>query len=115
LAYKKQVEMVMQAGASGVLGGRAFWKEYFLQDGQSAREAFVRGECTQRVKEIDQIVQTKAMPWFKYYGLTMDDLHRMRAVEYWHFEYSEDSTPTGPNRPRPKDGGGPRAEKGAVY
>ncbi len=113
-AYKKQVEMALQAGASGVLGGRAFWKEYFLQDGQAAREAFARGECTQRVKEIDQLVQSKATPWFKFYGLTIDDVHRMRAVENWHFEYSEDGTPTGPNRPR-KESGGPRAEKGAVY
>jgi tagatose 1,6-diphosphate aldolase len=113
-AYKKQVEMALQAGASGVLGDRAFWKEYFLQDGQAAREAFARGECTQRVKEIDQLVQSKATPWFKFYGLTIDDLHHMRAVENWHFEYSADGTPTGPNRPR-KETGGPRAEKGAVY
>src|SRR5262245_10850643 len=35
--YQKQVELAMQCGASGVLGGRAFWKEYFLQEGQSAR------------------------------------------------------------------------------
>ena len=27
--YKKQVEMAIKAGASGVLGGRAFWKEFF--------------------------------------------------------------------------------------
>ena len=36
--YKRQVEMAVQAGASGVLGGRAFWKEYFLQEGRQARE-----------------------------------------------------------------------------
>ncbi len=113
-AYKKQVEMAMQAGASGVLGGRAFWKEYFLQDGQPAREAFAKGECSRRVKEIDQLVQSKATPWFKFYGLTADDLHRMCAVEGWHFEYSEDGTPTGPCRPRPKEGA-PKAAKDAVY
>jgi tagatose 1,6-diphosphate aldolase len=113
-AYKKQVEMAVHAGASGVLGGRAFWKEYFLQDGQPARETFARGECAKRVKEIDQIVQSKAMPWFKFYGLSADDLHHMRAVENWHFEYSEDGTPTGPCRPRPKEGA-PKAAKDAVY
>ena len=29
----EQVEMAMGVGASGILGGRAFWKEYFLQEG----------------------------------------------------------------------------------
>src|SRR5207302_6859989 len=67
--YKKQVEMAMQAGASGVLGGRAFWKEYFLQDGPAAREKFARGECVERVQQIDAIVKAKATPWFKCYGL----------------------------------------------
>ena len=38
--YYKQVQMAMEAGASGVLGGRAFWKEYFLQDGAAARSQF---------------------------------------------------------------------------
>ena len=85
--YKKQVEMAMDAGASGVLGGRAFWKEFFLQDGPAAREKFANGEAATRVKEIDGIVKAKATPWFKRYGLTMDDLHRFRAAENWHFRY----------------------------
>ena len=32
--YLRQVEMAMGVGASGILGGRAFWKEYFLQEAQ---------------------------------------------------------------------------------
>jgi len=111
--YKRQVEMTMQAGASGVLGGRAFWKEYFLQEGQAAREAFAKGECVARVKETDGIVRSKGVPWFKRYGLTMDQLHRMRAVENWHFDYSECGEPTGPNRPR--DTEKPKVAKGDVY
>src|SRR5262249_29143378 len=43
--YKKQVEMAMDCGASGILGGRAFWKEFFLQDGPAAREKFARTEA----------------------------------------------------------------------
>jgi tagatose 1,6-diphosphate aldolase len=85
--YKKQVEMAMDAGASGVLGGRAFWKEYFLQDGPAARERFANGEAADRVKQIDVIVKAKATPWFTRYGLTMNDLHAMRAAENWHFRY----------------------------
>jgi tagatose 1,6-diphosphate aldolase len=112
--YFKQVEMAMDAGASGVLGGRAFWKEYFQQGSQEKRDEFARGECVKRVKQVDDVVKKKGKPWFDRYGLTMDQLHRMRAVENWHFEYSECGAPTGPNRPR---GGAPAAKpaKGEVY
>jgi len=113
--YKKQVEMAMKAGASGVLGGRAFWKEYFLQGDQAAREKFARGECVQRVKETDAIVRAQGAPWFKRYALTREQLGGMRACEYWHFEYSEDGTPTGPARPRPGKAEAPKAGKGDVY
>ncbi len=86
-AYKKQVEMAVKAGATGVLGGRAFWKEYFLQDGFEGRDKFARGECVKRVSEVDQIVKTQAKPWFKHYGLTEAELHGLRAVENWHVRY----------------------------
>src|SRR5579875_975844 len=86
-AYKQQVEMAVAAGASGVLGGRAFWKEYFQQDGPAARERFLRDEAVERVRQIDEIVREKAKPWFVRYGLTMEQLHAMRAAEGWHFRY----------------------------
>ena len=38
--YKKQVEMAMKAGASGVLGGRAFWKEFFTYPTPAERQKF---------------------------------------------------------------------------
>jgi tagatose 1,6-diphosphate aldolase len=87
-AYKRQVEMAMKAGASGVLGGRAFWKEYFLHDGPAAREAFASGECLNRVRQVDEIVKAQARPWYGRYGLTLDDLHAMRATEGWHARYA---------------------------
>ncbi len=87
--YKKQVEMAMHAGASGVLGGRAFWKEYFLQDGPAKQRAFAEGECAERVKQIDEIVRTKGTPWYKWYGLTLEQIHGLRAAEGWHFRYGE--------------------------
>ena len=86
-AYKKQVEMAVEGGASGMLGGRAFWKEYFLQDGQAARERFAQGESADRVRQIDEIVKAKALPWFARYGLTMEELKSVRAAEGWHFRY----------------------------
>ncbi len=87
--YKQQVQMAVDAGASGVLGGRAFWKEYFLQDGPAARERFAKGEAADRVRQIDEIVKAKATPWYKRYGLTMQELHTVRAAENWHFRYGE--------------------------
>jgi len=113
--YKKQVEMAMEAGASGVLGGRAFWKEYFQKGDQSAREAFAAGECVSRVKEVDAIVKSKGKPWCAHYGLTMEQLHQMRACEYWHYEYSECGAQTGPARPHSDKAVTPKAAKDAVY
>jgi tagatose 1,6-diphosphate aldolase len=105
--YKRQVEMAMKAGASGILGGRAFWKEYFLQDGPQAREQFARGECLSRVRQIDEIVKASAKPWFVRYGLTMEDLQSMRAAEGWHFRYGGEGTPGA--------GGRAPAGQGEVY
>lgn len=87
--YKKQVEMAMGAGASGVLGGRAFWKEYFTKETAEARQDFAKSECTDRVRQIDEIVRKSATPWFKWYGLTMEEIKAMRAAEGWHFRYGE--------------------------
>lgn len=92
--FKHQVEMAMECGASGVLGGRAFWKEYFDQTPEAA-DKFLRGDASNRVAEINDIVQKRATPWFKRYDLTMDDLHTMRTVEKWHARYGEARTVAG--------------------
>jgi tagatose 1,6-diphosphate aldolase len=86
--YKKQVELaVKHGGASGVLGGRAFWKEYFQQETAEARQRYAESECTERVKSVDKIVKTQAKPWFVHYGLTMEQLRGVRAAEGWHARY----------------------------
>jgi tagatose 1,6-diphosphate aldolase len=85
--YKKQVEMAVRAGASGVLGGRAFWKEYFTFDKAEDRQRFARQEAADRVKQVHAIVQEQAQPWFARYGLTLEQLSAMRAVEGWHVRY----------------------------
>jgi tagatose 1,6-diphosphate aldolase len=85
--YKKQVEMAMSTGASGVLGGRAFWKEFFQHEGAAAQEKFAQTESADRVKRVNEIVQRNATPWFARYGLTTDSLSHMRATENWHFRY----------------------------
>jgi tagatose 1,6-diphosphate aldolase len=85
--YKKQVEMAMRAGASGVLGGRAFWKEYFTFDKPEDRSKFARTEAAGRVKQIHDIVIERGKPWYARYGLTMEDISCFRCTEGWHFRY----------------------------
>ncbi len=84
--YKKQVEMAMRAGASGILGGRAFWTEFFTFKTPAERQQFAETECVRRVQECDAIVKT-GTPWFAKYGLTTADLHGMRATDGWHARY----------------------------
>jgi tagatose 1,6-diphosphate aldolase len=90
--YKKQVEMAMGCGASGILGGRAFWKEYFLQTDQAACEKFASTECIDRIKQAHDIVYKKATPWFKWYGLTPELISDTYVAEGWHFRYCEPFT-----------------------
>lgn len=84
--YKKQVEMAMKAGASGILGGRAFWKEFFTYATPAERQKFAETECVRRVQETDAIVKS-GTPWFAKYGLTVEDLHGVRTTEGWHARY----------------------------
>ena len=84
--YKKQVEMAVKAGASGVLGGRAFWKEFFTYATPAERQKFAETDCVKRVQEVDAIVKS-GTPWFKRYGYSLEDLHAMRATEGWHARY----------------------------
>ena len=93
--YKKQVELAMAAGASGVLGGRAFWKEFFEKSSSAERQKFAETECVRRVNEIDGIVQS-ATPWFAKYGYSQNDLYELRAAEGWHARYGG-GTATGPS------------------
>jgi tagatose 1,6-diphosphate aldolase len=99
--YRKQVEMAMKAGASGVLGGRAFWKEFFTFATPAERQKFAETECVKRVQEVDSIVKT-GTPWFKKYGYSMDDLKLLRAAEGWHARYGGGIvTSTGPVKSDP--------------
>jgi tagatose 1,6-diphosphate aldolase len=85
--YYKQVQMAMGAGASGVLGGRAFWKEYFLQDGAEARSQFAATTACKRVTDVDTVVREQGTPWYSRYGLTKENLATTRATEGWHARY----------------------------
>ena len=86
--YLEQVQMSIETGCSGVLGGRAFWKEYFQQSGQSERMDFAASTARNRVAEIDAMVRAHATPWFARYGLSLEDFARVQVAEGWHARYA---------------------------
>lgn len=86
--YVKQVHMAMEAGASGILGGRAFWKEYFQQDGEDARTRFAAEIGAKRIADLDVVVRDRGTPWFARYGLSKEEMATIRAAEGWHFRYA---------------------------
>lgn len=101
--YYKQVKMAMECGCSGVLGGRAFWKEYFLQDGEEAKTRFAATEGHKRVADVDAIVRDRGTPWFTRYGLAKEDLMAVRATEGWHFRYAPHAAGAGSHAARGGD------------
>jgi tagatose 1,6-diphosphate aldolase len=90
--YYKQVNMALEAGASGVLGGRAFWKEYFLQDGAQPRSQFAATTALERVAKVNALVREHGTPWFTRYGFTKELLSSIRATEGWHARYGSSTT-----------------------
>lgn len=86
--YEKQVQMALAHGASGVLGGRAFWKEYFDFGDEAARTSFLRTEGLRRLATIDALVRKNGTPWFKRYGLSKGSFARVRIPEGWQRDYA---------------------------
>ena len=92
--------MAMECGCSGVLGGRAFWKEYFLQDGADARSHFAATDRREARRRRRCGRPRQRHPWFAKYGLTKEDLTPVRAAEGWHARYAIHATRWWPQRPR---------------
>ena len=86
--YEQQVRLAVQHGASGVLGGRAFWKEYFSFDTEAERVTFLRDEGVRRLGVVADLVKKQAQPWFKKYRLTRGSFARVRIPEGWHKAYA---------------------------
>jgi tagatose 1,6-diphosphate aldolase len=93
LDYHAQVEMAMSVGASGILGGRAFWKEYFLQDGAESRSQFAATAARKRLADVDALVRSQGTPWFARYGFSKEELASIRAAEGWHARYAAHGLP----------------------
>jgi len=103
--YERQVRMALEHGASGVLGGRAFWKEYFDYDDEAARRGFLRTEAARRLATIDALVKKHGQPWFRRYGLSRGSFARVRIPEGWQREYGG-AAPSAPAPAGPADANG---------
>src|SRR5690606_32489086 len=72
--YRRQVEMALESGgASGTLGGRAYWKEYFQRDTPGTRTEFAATTGRARVAEVAAMVRESGTPWFERCGLSAAD------------------------------------------
>ena len=85
---RRRFPRLQAAGGDGDEGGgqrragrRAFWKEYFLQDGPAARERLPAAKPSTASARSMTSSRRKAKPWFVRYGLTMDDLHSVRTAK----------------------------------
>lgn len=61
--FEQQAKVVCQAGASGVIAGRAIWAEAIKLQGQ-ARIDFLQNTAQQRMATLAQICADNATPWF---------------------------------------------------
>ncbi|NJO83167.1 MAG: tagatose 1,6-diphosphate aldolase [Blastochloris sp.] len=60
--FLRQAELACQAGASGVIAGRAVWAEAAALEGE-AREHFLADEALQRLQQLRFVCQQHAKPW----------------------------------------------------
>jgi tagatose-1,6-bisphosphate aldolase len=62
--FAKQARVACQAGASGVIVGRAVWADAVALQG-TARADFVNTTMTERIRELATICEEYAEPWMK--------------------------------------------------
>lgn len=60
--FRRQAELACEAGASGVIAGRAIWAEAVALQGE-AREAFLAGAARGRIAELAAIVRAAGTSW----------------------------------------------------
>ena len=62
--FAKQAEIACEAGASGVIVGRAVWKEAVSLSGDD-RNTFLQTQASQRMADLYAICRDKATPWWE--------------------------------------------------
>lgn len=84
-AFREQVEIACQAGASGFLAGRAIWQEAIQLGDRKERVKFLSTTVADRSKELAEIAAKYAVPWYRKLGL---EAHQLAAIsDNWHKSY----------------------------
>ncbi|MBM2825020.1 MAG: Tagatose-bisphosphate aldolase [Dehalococcoidales bacterium] len=83
--FRKQVEIACRAGASGFLGGRAIWQEAMRITDARERVGFLSTVGVDRLKQLVEIAQKYALPWYRKFGLAGDALADISGK--WYQEY----------------------------
>jgi len=83
--FCQQVEIACQAGASGFLGGRAIWQEAMYIDDARERVNYLSTVGADRLKRLNEIASKYATPWYKKYGIAIQEL--VSISERWYKEY----------------------------
>jgi len=79
--FVRQTRAACQAGASGVLAGRAVWKEAVQLSGE-ARTSFLKTSAIERLEQLAKIVATYARPWTDFYACLSESVQ-----EGWYVQY----------------------------
>ncbi len=70
--YERQVRVACANGASGILCGRAVWKESVDMQG-SQRTDFIQNTSTERFRKLAQMVEQNGRPWTDFYPADAGD------------------------------------------
>jgi tagatose 1,6-diphosphate aldolase len=81
--FEKQVEAAMKKGASGIMAGRAIFKDWFRLSTPAERENFLKTTGLQRMRTLNALVDKYATAWMDRCPITPADL--AGAVKYdWY-------------------------------
>jgi len=83
--FCQEVEIACRAGASGFLGGRAIWQEAMDIDDAQERVQYISTVGVDRLKRLTEIANKYAVPWYKKFGVTVQEL--APTSRRWYQEY----------------------------
>ena len=64
--FLEQASIACAAGSSGILAGRAIWKEALSLEGEN-RDSFLSNTSKDRLHQLYEICTSSAKPWFEFY------------------------------------------------
>jgi len=72
--FEKQVEAAMKAGASGIMAGRAIFKDWFKFADAKDRLNFLQTKGLERMRKLNALVDKYATPWLDRAGVTAAEM-----------------------------------------